>query len=67
MNVASERRNLTQPADWWQAFEQAANGQGVPLSVWVGRQCLLSLPTQIRHRLSDRPHVGRPREDGEDA
>jgi hypothetical protein len=59
--MANERRNTTQPADWWAAWEEAAKAAGIDLAVWIGRQCNKALPKQIRDSLSVRAGRGRPK------
>lgn len=51
------RRNITQPADWWRAWEQAAESAGMDLSAWIGKKVNRSLPREVRATLSGR--VGR--------
>lgn len=60
-------RKLTQPADWWAAFEAAAAKDGLSLSEWVGRCCAAGLPESVRRRLPDRRTRGRPRKAANDA
>ena len=61
--MSSERRNITQPADWWAAFEKQANAEGMTLSQWVGWACKAKLPRGIgiHAGLSKRPAAHRPR------
>lgn len=54
------RKNLTMPADWWQAFEAEAEKHGISLSAWIGRACLKQLPAVVRKSLSARNERGRP-------
>jgi hypothetical protein len=58
---ASIRKNITQPADWWQAFEAKATEAGVALSEWVGLQCAEGLERSVRDGLSKRPGAHRPK------
>ena len=58
--MASERRNITQPADWWPAWERQAAAEGLELSAWIGRQCAKRLPKAVRESLSVRAAKGRP-------
>jgi hypothetical protein len=53
----SERRNLTQPADWWAAFEAQAATEGKTLSEWAG-ECMLA---NVDSKLSERPPAHRPK------
>jgi hypothetical protein len=57
----SVRKNITQPADWWQAFEATAKEAGLSLSEWVGECCLVRVPKPLRNTLSKRPGAHRPR------
>lgn len=34
--MTNERKLITQPADWWAAFEAAAESEGVSLAAWLG-------------------------------
>lgn len=55
------RKNITQPADWWAAFEDQANAEGVNLSEWVGACCVANLPVPVQKALRGRKSVGRPK------
>lgn len=57
----SERRNITQPADWWAAIEAAAKADGVTVSEWIGEACRKRLPVSVRRELSRRPGAHRPK------
>ena len=57
----AERRNITQPPDWWREFELQAERDGVDLSGWVGECCRANLTDAIAARLSFRTPRGRPR------
>jgi hypothetical protein len=57
----AERRNITQPADWWAAFETAAKEDGVTLSEWLGESGYARLSTRTRKQLSERVSRGQPR------
>lgn len=61
--VISERKNLTEPKDWWEAFVNQAKEEGMTLSAWVGDCCFAFLPKEVRDSLSDRPPACRPRND----
>lgn len=54
----SERRNLTQPPEYWAAFQAAADKAGQTLSEWVGDRCLDALPQSQRKKLPDRRDPG---------
>lgn len=34
--MTNERKNITQPSDWWAAFEEAAKAEGLTLAAWLG-------------------------------
>jgi len=59
----SIRKNLTQPADWWAAFEAQARKEGMTLSEWVGWHCRAILPKRTAAKLSERPAAHRPKKD----
>lgn len=58
--MTNQRRNTTQPIDWWDAWEKAASESGMELAAWIGVQCNKALPKSIREKLSDRGTRGRP-------
>ena len=60
-DTASIRKNITQPADWWQAFESTAKEAGLSLSEWVGECCLIRVSKPLRDGLSKRPRAHRPK------
>ena len=57
----TERKNITQPVDWWAAFTAAAASRGLSLSEWIGEQAKRGLTADARRELSRRPEIGRPR------
>ncbi len=57
----STRRNILQPVDWWQAFEEQAAREGMSLSAWIGQQCLAGLDCEAADQLSERPPPHRPK------
>lgn len=57
----SERRNTTQPVDWWAAWEAAAKAAGLDMAAWIGQQCNKALPKEVRAKLSERGTRGRPK------
>lgn len=61
--MISVRKNITQPADWWAAIENAARAEGITISEWIGNACRKRLPTPIRRSLSARPPAHRPAHD----
>jgi len=58
--MTNQRRNVTQPADWWDAFKAAADKQGLSLSEWIGDCCKQQLPAKVAAKLSDRQPAHRP-------
>jgi hypothetical protein len=54
-------KNITQPDDWWEAFESAAAEKGLSLSAWLGNIAKDSLPPKVAKQLSERPPANRPR------
>ena len=63
--MANERRNTTQPTDWWAAWEEAAKAAGLDLAAWIGEQCNKALPKKVREKLGERATRGRPRNSDE--
>ena len=57
--MTNERKNITQPSDWWAAFEAEAKEKGQALSEWVGDACKKAVPKSFRNQLSDRVKPGR--------
>jgi len=53
------RKNITQPADWWQAFEAEAERRGLNLSQFLGLAGLELLPAKTKRKLSERIRPGR--------
>lgn len=58
--MISERKNLSQPKDWWEAFAAQAEKEGMTLSAWLGECGLANLPKETVAKLSDRPPACRP-------
>jgi hypothetical protein len=61
--MTNERKNITQPSDWWEVFEQQAKSEGKSLSAWIGEQCIERLPNKLKKQLSDRPPANRPKKE----
>ena len=61
--MTSTRKNITQPAEWWDAFDEAARTEGESLSEWIGRLCLRGLPKEKKKQLPDRPLPWRPKKE----
>lgn len=55
--MTTERRNISQPSDWWTAFERTAQQDGLTLSEWIGECCRANVPDE----LSERPPANRPK------
>lgn len=60
-HMTNERKNITQPSDWWAAFEEQAKAEGLTLAAWMGLQCSKALPKKIRNELTERPPANRPK------
>ena len=60
--MTSTRKNISQPADWWAAFEARAKSKGRTLSEHIGEVCREDLPKRVRKTLSKRPPANRPAE-----
>jgi hypothetical protein len=56
----NERKNKTQPSDWWAAFEQQANAEGMTLAAWLGEAAKKQLPPKVAKKLTERPPANRP-------
>lgn len=37
--MSFERKNITQPANWWAEWQRLAESEGLTLSEWIGKQC----------------------------
>jgi len=59
--MSSERRNLTEPGDWWSAFEAQATADGHTLSEWAGDCMRANLPKDVAAVLTERPPANRPK------
>lgn len=58
--VTNERKNITQPSDWWVAFEDAAKAEGLTLAAWLGEAAKAKLPPKVAKKLTERPPANRP-------
>ena len=56
----TKRKNISQPHDWWLAFEAAARADGRTLSAWIGECCVECIPDSAQAEMSERLPVGRP-------
>jgi hypothetical protein len=59
-NTEASRKNITQPSDWWVAFEDQASKCNMTLSAWIGDCCCANLPVKVQKKLSERPPAHRP-------
>lgn len=57
--MTNERKNITQPADWWAAFEAEAAKRGMPLSEFMGLAAAKMLAKEQRKGLTQRIKPGR--------
>jgi len=57
----STRKCLTNPDDWWKAFENEAEKRKMTLAAWIGKACVAQLPKRVRAKLSERPGAHRPK------
>lgn len=57
--VRVTKKTITQPEDWWHAWEVEAFKQGKSISEWMGDCCNAALPKKSRERLSIRGSRGR--------
>ena len=57
----NERKHITQPTDWWEAFKAEADNRGMTLSEWIGEAGKKQLPKEVRKQLSERPGAHRPK------
>lgn len=62
-----ERKNITQPPDWWAAFEREAERKGMSLSAWIGDACRAKLPNRVWTKLSVRREAHRPKKQTPDS
>ena len=64
--MASERRNISQPEEWWAAFEQQAKRDGADsLSKWIGEVCISNLEDDLWETCYERPPAHRPKKEEE--
>lgn len=57
----AERKNITQPSDWWREFERAARQAGKTLSEWIGDAAVEQIDPERRGNLTERAQIGRPK------
>lgn len=58
--VTNERKNITQPSDWWAAFEAQAKAEGLTLAAWLGEAAKKQLPPSAAKKLTERQPANRP-------
>lgn len=58
--MTNERKNITQPSDWWAAFEAQAKAEGLTLAAWLGEAAKAKLPPKVAKKLTERPPANRP-------
>lgn len=61
--MTNERKHITQPTDWWEAFEAAANAEGMTLAAWLGEAAKAKLPPKVAKKLTERPPANRPKKE----
>ena len=61
--MTNERRNITNPADHWAAFEAEAQRRGLTLSEFMGLAAAKLLAKDQREKLSQRVKPGRKKAD----
>lgn len=61
LDRVNDRKNITQPIDWWTAFEAQAQAEGLTLSAWIGEAAKARLPQKVAKKLSERPPAHRPK------
>lgn len=59
-HMTNERKNITQPSDWWAAFEEQAKAEGLTLAAWLGEAAKARLPPKVAKKLTERPPANRP-------
>jgi hypothetical protein len=58
--MKSERKNICQPTDWWEAFAANAQSEGLSMSEWLGNAGRAHMHTEAE-TLSERPPANRPK------
>lgn len=70
--MTSQSREITFPAEWWDAFQEQADREGMELSQWIGDACKGRLTQDAVSKLSEpshephRPHHTRHTDPGND-
>jgi hypothetical protein len=60
--MKSTRKNIAQPADWWEAFVAAATGDGQTLSEWMGEAAKRRLGKRAKGLSKRTPRGKQPKE-----
>ena len=58
--MTNERKHITQPSDWWVAFEAQAKAEGLTLAAWLGEAAKKQLPRKVAKKLTERQPANRP-------
>lgn len=61
LNMTNERKNITQPSDWWHAFQEQAKAEGMTMSAWLGEAAKAKLSPNVAKKLTERPPANRPK------
>jgi hypothetical protein len=64
--VTNERKNITQPSDWWVVFQAESDKAEMSLSAWIGEACKKRLDKEQAKNLSERPPANRPKKATDD-
>ena len=59
--LASIKKTISQPPDWWTAFQAEADADGLSLSAWIGAACVKRVTAAKIAKLSARPLASRPK------
>lgn len=59
--MTNERKHITQPTDWWDAFQAQAQAEGMTLAAWLGEAGKARLPAKVVKKLTERPPANRPK------
>lgn len=62
-SMTSKPKTLTEPEEWWSAFEAQAKKEGKTLSEWLGDAGMEKLPAKVRAMLPERPPANRPKKE----
>lgn len=57
------RKNISQPPEWWEAFQAEADKRGQSLSEWLGECGVANLPKRVASKLPERPGAHRPKDE----